>query len=140
MMPTHAPAPARPRPAGQVHDLLPLGDWVRHRSLRSWPVLLFLALICVPSVALLILGPNPSASTFDHVAWIYAAYFAVAWLLLLGLIIGPEHVSRPVLVLVTAIALATQVPLAVTLEVALHAGMRERYRARKCVRRSSRRR
>ena len=121
MMPTRAPAPVSPRPAGQVNDLLPLGDWVRHHSLRSWPVLLFLALICVPSIALVILGPNPSASTFDHVAWIYAAYFALAWLLLLGVIIRPDHVTRPMLVLVTAIALATQVPLAVTLEVDLHA-------------------
>src|ERR1700732_1760060 len=97
MMPTHAPAPAPLRPAGQVHDLLPLGDWVRHRSLRSWPVLLFLALICVPSVALLILGPDPGASTFDHVAWIFAAYFAVAWLLLLGVIIRADHVTKTVL-------------------------------------------
>ena len=84
-------------------------------------MLLFLALICVPSIALLILGLNPSASTFDHVAWIFAAYFAVAWLLLLGVIIRPKQVSRPMLVLVTAIALATQVPLAITLEVNLHA-------------------
>ena len=84
-------------------------------------MLLFLALICVPSIALVILGPNPSASTFDHVAWIFAAYFAVAWLLLLGVIIRPEHVTRATLVLVTLIALATQVPLAVTLEVDLHA-------------------
>ena len=84
-------------------------------------MLLFLALICVPSIALVILGPNPSASTFDHVAWIFAAYFAVAWLLLLGVIIRPEHVTRATLVLVTVIALATQVPLAVTLEVDLHA-------------------
>ncbi len=121
MMPTRAPAPVPPRPAGQVSDLLPLGAWVRHHSLRSWPVLLFLLLICVPSIALVILGPDPSASTFDHVAWIYAAYFAVAWLLLLGVIIRPDHVTRPMLVLVTAIALATQVPLAVTLEVDLHA-------------------
>src|SRR5580704_13862986 len=113
--------PAQPRRTGQVNDLLPLGDWVRHHSLRSWPVLLFLALICVPSIALLILGPNPSASTFDHVAWIFAGYFAVAWLLLLGFIIRPEHVTKTVLVLVTAIALATQVPLAVTLETDLHA-------------------
>ena len=121
MIPTRAPAPVPPRPAGQANDLLPLGDWVRHHSLRSWPVLLFLLLICVPSIALLILGPNPSASTFDHVAWIFATYFAVAWLLLLGVIIRPDHVTRPMLVLVTAIALATQVPLAVTLEVDLHA-------------------
>ena len=113
--------PVRGPSAGQVNDLLPLGDWIRHHSLRSWPVLLFLTLICVPSIALLILGLNPSQATFDHVAWIFAAYFAVAWLLLLGVIIRPEHVSRTTLVLVTAIALATQVPLAVTLEVDLHA-------------------
>ena len=113
--------PARRQPAGQVNDLLPLGDWIRHHSLRSWPVLLFLLLICVPSIALVILGDNPSASTFDHVAWIFAAYFALAWLLLLGVIIRPEHVTRPMLVLVTVIALVTQVPLAVTLEVELHA-------------------
>ena len=82
-MPAHAPnPPAQQRSTGQVNDLLPLGDWVRHHSLRSWPVILFLVLICVPSIALVILGSNPSASTFDHVAWIFAAYFAVAWLLL----------------------------------------------------------
>ena len=83
IMPVQAPVPPSPRPpqqrrAGQVNDLLPLGDWIRHHSLRSWPVLLFLLLICVPSIALVILGPNPSASTFDHVSWIFAAYFAVA--------------------------------------------------------------
>ena len=120
-MPAHAPIPpAQQRRAAQVNDLLPLGDWVRHHSLRSWPVMLFLVLICVPSIALVILGGNPSASTFDHVAWIFAAYFAVAWLLLLGVIIRPEHVTRTMLVVVTAIALVTQVPLAITLETALH--------------------
>jgi RsiW-degrading membrane proteinase PrsW (M82 family) len=120
-MPAHAPVPpAQPQRTGQVNDLLPLGDWIRHHSLRSWPVLLFLALICVPSIALVILGGNPSASTFDHVAWIFAVYFAVAWLLLLGIIIRPEHVTRTMLVVVTAIALVTQIPLAIALETALH--------------------
>ena len=112
-----------PAPHGGLarpHDLLPLGDWLRHHSLRSWPVLLFLVLICVPPIALVVLGENPSAATFDHVAVIFAAYFAVAWLLLLGVIIRPEHVTRPVLIVVTAIALVTQVPLAVALEEALH--------------------
>jgi len=122
-MPAHAPtSPAQQRRAAQVNDLLPLGDWIRHHSLRSWPVLLFLLLICVPSIALVILGGNPSATTFDSVAWIFAAYFAVAWLLLLGVIIRPEHVTRPMLIVVTVIALVTQVPLAVALEVELHAG------------------
>jgi RsiW-degrading membrane proteinase PrsW (M82 family) len=118
--PAPAPGPQQQR-AGQVNDLLPLGDWVRHHSLRSWPVMLFLVLICVPSIALVALGADPSTSTFDHVAWIFAAYFALAWLLLLGIIIRPDQVTRPMLVLVTAVALATEVPLAVTLEVDLHA-------------------
>ena len=121
MIPVDEPSPSVPARRAQVNDLLPLGDWLRHHSLRSWPVLLFLLLICVPSIALLILGTNPSASTFDHVAWIFAAYFAVAWLLLLGVIIRPEHVTRTMLVVVTVIALVTQVPLAVALESALHA-------------------
>jgi RsiW-degrading membrane proteinase PrsW (M82 family) len=82
---------------------------------------LFLVLICVPPIALVILGANPNASTFDHVAWIFAAYFGIAWLLLLGIIVRPEQVTKPMLVLVTAIALATQVPLAITLESDLHA-------------------
>jgi RsiW-degrading membrane proteinase PrsW (M82 family) len=67
------------------------------------------------------LGVNPIISTFDHVAWIFAAYFAVAWLLLLGVIIKPDNVTRPMLGLITVVALITQVPLAVTLEVNLHA-------------------
>jgi RsiW-degrading membrane proteinase PrsW (M82 family) len=121
MMPAQAPVPLSPPDRrAQVNDLLPIGDWLRHHSLRSWPVLLFLLLICVPSIALVILGTNPSAATFDHVAWIFAAYFAVAWLLLLGVIVRPEHVTRLMLVVVTVIALVTQVPLAVTLEVVLH--------------------
>jgi hypothetical protein len=36
------------------------------------------------------------------------------------LIIRPEHVTRTMLIVVTAIALVTQVPLAITLETALH--------------------
>jgi RsiW-degrading membrane proteinase PrsW (M82 family) len=102
-------------------DLLPLDDWYRHHSLRSWPVLLFLALICVPAIALAIVGGAATATTFDAGAWIFAAYFAIAWLLLLGVIIRPAHVTRLMLLIVTAIALLTQVPLAVTLETDLHA-------------------
>jgi RsiW-degrading membrane proteinase PrsW (M82 family) len=107
--------------ANQVSDLLPLGDWYRHHALRSLPVLLFLALICVPSIALFIVGASATTTTFDAGAWIFAAYFAIAWLLLLGVIIRPEHVTRPMLIVVTVIALVTQVPLAVALESALHA-------------------
>jgi RsiW-degrading membrane proteinase PrsW (M82 family) len=120
MMTADAPTQAPERRRGQVDDLLPLGDWLRHHTLRSWTVWLFGLLICVPSIALVILGTRATISTFDQVAWIFAAYFAVAWMLLLGVIIRPEHVTRPMLVVLTGIALVTQVPLAVGLEIALH--------------------
>jgi RsiW-degrading membrane proteinase PrsW (M82 family) len=84
-------------------------------------VLLFLVLICAPALALVIVGSSATSTTFDAGAWIFASYFAVAWLLLLGVIIRPEHVTRLMLVIVTVIALLTQVPLAVTLETDLHA-------------------
>jgi RsiW-degrading membrane proteinase PrsW (M82 family) len=120
-MPAHAPTPpVRQRRAALANDLLPLGDWYRHHSLRSWPVLLFLLLICVPAIALVILGANPGPTTFDEVAWIFAGYFALAWLLLLGVIVRPQHVTRTMLVWVTVIALFTQTPLALALETALH--------------------
>jgi len=84
-------------------------------------VLLFLALICVPSIALFIVGSSATTTTFDAGAWIFAAYFAVAWLLLLGVIVRPMHVTRAMLVLVTVVALLTEIPLAVALETSLHA-------------------
>jgi hypothetical protein len=79
MTPAHPSVPsARPRRRGPVGDLLRLGGWMRCRSLLSWPVLLFLVLICVPPIALVMLGATPNAGTFDHVAWIFAAYFGIA--------------------------------------------------------------
>jgi RsiW-degrading membrane proteinase PrsW (M82 family) len=113
------PSPGRRR-AGPASDLFPLSDWFRHHALRSFPVLLFLVLICVPSIALVILDANLSASTFTAAAWIFAAYFALAWLLLLGVIVRPDYVTRPMLAVVVVIALATEVPLAIVLESALH--------------------
>jgi RsiW-degrading membrane proteinase PrsW (M82 family) len=107
------------RDTGQVSDLFPLTDWFRHHALRSFPVLLFLTLVCVPSIALVILDTSLNASTFTAAAWIFAAYFALAWLLLLGVIVRPDYVTRPMLIVVTVIALVTQVPLAIVLEAAL---------------------
>jgi RsiW-degrading membrane proteinase PrsW (M82 family) len=113
------PSP-RERDDGQVSDLFPLGDWFRHHALRSFPVLLFLALVCVPSIALVILDATLSVSTFTAAAWIFAIYFAVAWLLLLSVIVRPDYVTRPMLAVVVVIALATEVPIAIVLENALH--------------------
>jgi RsiW-degrading membrane proteinase PrsW (M82 family) len=115
-----AQPPAAHRRMRSANDLLPLGDWLRHDSLRSWPVLLFISLICIPSCALVLLGTSVSADTFTEVAWIFAAYFALAWLLLLGVIVRPAHVTRTMLVLIIVMALLTEIPLAVAMETALH--------------------
>ena len=114
------PPPGKRTAMPPPSDLLPLGDWVRHDSLRSWPVVLFLALICIPSCALVILGTSASAHTFAEVAWIFAIYFALAWLLLLGVIVRPEHVTRRMLALIIVTAMLTEIPLAMALETALH--------------------
>ena len=100
--------------------LLPLGEWVRNPALRSWPVLLFISLVAVPPIALVVFVDNPSQSTFDEAAWILAAYFALAWLLLVGMIVRSNRLTWLLLAAVTAIALVTQVPLAIGLEDALH--------------------
>lgn len=88
------------------------------RSLLTW--LVFLLFTGTPVVALVVLGEEPSAAGFDHTAWIFAAYFAVAWLLLLAAIVRPQHISKPMLVVLAGIAAVTQVPLAVALETRLH--------------------
>lgn len=71
-------------------DRFLLGDYARHHALHSFPVLLFLILLCVPSIALVILNAYLSGRTFTAAAWIFAADFAVAWLLLLGVIVRPD--------------------------------------------------
>jgi RsiW-degrading membrane proteinase PrsW (M82 family) len=101
-------------------SLLPLGEWVRNPALRSWPVLLFISLVAVPPIALVVFVDNPSQSTFDEAAWILAAYFALAWLLLVGMIVRSNRLTWLLLAAVTVIALVTQVPLAIALEDALH--------------------
>jgi RsiW-degrading membrane proteinase PrsW (M82 family) len=94
---------------------------VHSPALRSWPVLLFVALIAVPPAGLVIIGSNPTLSSFDDASWLFATYFAFAWLLLLGVIVRPTHVTRQLLIVVVVIAMITQIPLAVALEKALNA-------------------
>jgi RsiW-degrading membrane proteinase PrsW (M82 family) len=85
-------------------------------------VLLFLLLVAIPPIALVVFDNNPGTSTFDEAAWILAAYFALAWLLLIGVIVRPAGISMLLLNVVVVMALITQVPLALTLENALHSG------------------
>ena len=107
---------------GFMDSLLPFGVWVRNPSLRSWPVLLFIVLLTVPPVAIVVFDNNPGPSTFSEATWILAAYFALAWLLLIAVVVRPATISLLLLLAVIAISVVTEVPLAIWLETVLHSG------------------
>jgi RsiW-degrading membrane proteinase PrsW (M82 family) len=106
---------------GLLHTLVPVRAWMRTPALLSWPALLFVALVTVPPIGLIVLGPHPTMGSFSDASWLFACYFAVAWLLLIGAIVRPALVTRELLFVVVVLALVTEVPLAVALEGALHA-------------------
>jgi RsiW-degrading membrane proteinase PrsW (M82 family) len=119
----YVPNSGRP-PGGQFpsysfSSLVPVRHWARDPALRSWPVLLLVALVCVPPIALVLLN-NPTEAKLHASAWIFAAYFAVAWLLLLGVVVRPQHVHRAMLAAIAVIGIVTQAPIAIFLETQLH--------------------
>jgi RsiW-degrading membrane proteinase PrsW (M82 family) len=111
--------PGGPSPSYSFSHLVPIRHWARDPALRSWPVLLLVALVCVPPIALLLLN-NPTEARLHDIAWIFAVYFAVAWLLLLGVIVRPQHVTRSMLAAIAVIGIVTQAPTAIFLETQLH--------------------
>ncbi len=106
-------------PSYSFSSLVPVRHWARDPALRSWPVLLLVALVCVPPIALVLLN-NPTEATLHASAWIFAVYFAVAWLLLLGVVVRPQHVHRAMLAAIAVIGVVTQAPTAIFLETQLH--------------------
>ena len=112
---------ARQSPSYSFSHLVPVRHWARDPALRSWPVLLLVALVCVPPGALVMLN-DPTPAKIRDIAWIFAVYFAVAWLLLLGVIVRPQHVSRAMLAAIAVVGVVTQAPTAIFLETKLHAG------------------
>jgi RsiW-degrading membrane proteinase PrsW (M82 family) len=115
----HVRNSGRQSPSYSFSHLVPIRHWVRDPALRSWPVLLLVGLVCVPPIALVMLN-NPTEAKFRDIAWIFAVYFAVAWLLLLGVIVRPQHVSRAMLAAVAVVGVVTQTPTAIFLETKLH--------------------
>jgi RsiW-degrading membrane proteinase PrsW (M82 family) len=111
----------RPSTSYSFSHLVPVRHWARDPALRSWPVLLLVGLVCLPPIALVMLN-DPTPGKIRDIAWIFAAYFAVAWLLLLGVIVRPQHVSRAMLAAVAVVGIVTQAPTAIFLETKLHAG------------------
>jgi RsiW-degrading membrane proteinase PrsW (M82 family) len=115
----HVRNSGRSSPSYSFSHLVPIRHWARDPALRSWPVLLLVALVCVPPIALVMLN-NPTEAKIRDIAWIFAIYFAVAWLLLLGVIVRPQHVSRAMLAAIAVVGVVTQAPTAIFLETKLH--------------------
>jgi RsiW-degrading membrane proteinase PrsW (M82 family) len=100
-------------------SLVPIRHWARDPASRSWPVLLLIALVCVPTMALMLVDQQ-TITHFKEAGWILACYFAIGWLVLLAVVVRPQHVTRTMLAAVTGIAIATQTPFTVWLETRLH--------------------
>ena len=126
------PPPPAPAPFGQAQGqpyfpqlprqtvhfnpamLLPIHHWLRDRSLRNWITMLFVALVVVPSIALVYVGSD--TSKIAQSTWAFAIYFACAWLLVLWISIRPPMVRPMMLLQVGLIGLIFEAPLAIWLE------------------------
>jgi RsiW-degrading membrane proteinase PrsW (M82 family) len=121
-IPNSGRPPGGKSPEYSFSSLVPVRHWLRDPALRSWPVLLLVVLVSVPPLGLVLLNTATNEARIHEIAWIFAAYFAVAWLLLLGVIVRPQHVSRSMLGAVAVVGVVTQAPIAIWLETELHAG------------------
>lgn len=106
----------QPAPAAHFNPamLLPIQHWLRDRSLRNWITILFVALVVVPSIALVYVGQD--VDKISKSTWAFAIYFACAWLLVLWISIRPPMVRPLMLLEVGVIGLLFEAPLAIWLE------------------------
>ena len=68
--------------------LVPVRAWVKDKQLRSWMTGLLVVLVAVPAI-------GASITSLETRAWVIAGFFAVAWLLLLFIIIRPHITVGP---------------------------------------------
>jgi RsiW-degrading membrane proteinase PrsW (M82 family) len=110
--------PSGPRlPAPSI--LFPWRAWLAHPRLRSWTTWLLVALVAVPPLAVTLVPPGSTDAGVSAAA--FAAYFALAWLLVLWMVVRPQRVRGGLLAQVVALALILESPLAIGLERALAA-------------------
>jgi RsiW-degrading membrane proteinase PrsW (M82 family) len=101
-----------------VGVLFPFRAWLRHPAFRSSTTRLFVALVAVPPVALAAFQDDGG---YTNEAWVFAAYFAVAWFVVLRALVAPRDISGVLLGQVCLIALVVEAPLAIWLETVLDA-------------------
>ena len=89
--------------------LVPVQAWMQDKQLRSWMVGLLVVLVAVPATGAAITSPATGA-------WVFAGFFAVAWLLLLFVIVRPQNIAVGPLAVVAVLGLIVETPLAQALE------------------------
>ena len=110
--------PSGPRlPAPSL--LFPWEAWLSHPRLRSWTTWLFVALVAVPPLAITLVPAD--ATNANAAATAFAAYFALAWFLVLWVVVRPRRVRGALLAQVVALSLIVESPLAIGMERALDA-------------------
>ena len=84
-------------PGSRLPDLsvlFPFRAWLHHPALRAWTTWLFVALVATPPMALAMF---PKTSDLTGVAVMFAAYFAVAWFLVLWVVVRPQGITSTLL-------------------------------------------
>ena len=85
--------------------LVQVRSWMQDKHLRSWMAALLVVLVAVPAIGMVITSPTAGA-------WVFAGFFAVAWLLLLFAIVRPQHITAGPLAVVVVLGLIVEAPLA----------------------------
>jgi RsiW-degrading membrane proteinase PrsW (M82 family) len=93
--------------------LVPVKAWIQDRQLRSWQTILLVFLMLVPAY---VLTQQVNQTSLAPSAWILVTFFAVAWLLLLWVIVRPEHIRLQSFALVAGLALLVEFPMAIAME------------------------
>jgi RsiW-degrading membrane proteinase PrsW (M82 family) len=105
-------------------DAIPFKAWLSAPALRRRSTLLFVAMVIAPAVIFwyvsdLAASSHSAAYDYNWLGWAFSAYVGVAWLIVLWLLVRPKLVPWHA-ALVIALAVASQVPLAIWLETELH--------------------
>jgi RsiW-degrading membrane proteinase PrsW (M82 family) len=105
-------------------DAIPFKAWLSAPALRRRSTVVFVLMVVAPAaifwyVSNLATGNHSASYDFNWLGWAFAAYVGIAWMIVLWLLVRPKLVPWHA-ALVVALAVATQVPLAIFLETKLH--------------------
>lgn len=116
---------ANPTDTSPLHweAAVPFRAWLAAPALRRRSTLIFVLMVVAPAVIFWYVSGLASSShsaryDYNWLAWAFAAYIGVAWMIVLWVLVRPKLVAWHA-ALVIVLAIASQVPLAIFLETKL---------------------